>query len=149
MNSRLENRVATPRRKESRPIDVHVGQRIRERRSLLGVSRNDLAKSLGLSIQQIQKYESGDSTVSASRLYELAVLLDVSPSYFFENMPQSLPHNAEISKLGRDVTEANPQEIRQMATIYQHIQNPGLRHNLYELARAMARNLESNAQKQE
>jgi ribosome-binding protein aMBF1 (putative translation factor) len=65
------------------PIDVHVGSRIRLRRTLLGLSQERLADALGLTFQQVQKYERGANRVSSSRLYDLARTLDVSLPYFF------------------------------------------------------------------
>ena len=68
------------------PIDVHVGQRIRQRRVLLGMSQTDLAKAVGLTFQQVQKYERGANRTSASRLFEFAAILRVSIPHFFEEM---------------------------------------------------------------
>ncbi|MEO1311793.1 MAG: helix-turn-helix transcriptional regulator [Pseudomonadota bacterium] len=66
------------------PVDLHVGQRLRQRRSLLGMTQQKLALAVGIKFQQIQKYESGANRVSASRLFALAQALDVPVSYFFE-----------------------------------------------------------------
>ncbi len=66
------------------PVDLHVGQRLRQRRSLLGMTQQKLAVAVGIKFQQIQKYESGANRVSASRLFALAQALDVPVSYFFE-----------------------------------------------------------------
>ena len=68
------------------PIDVHVGARLAQRRALLGMSQMTMGKVVGLSFQQIQKYERGSNRISASRLYEFARVLDVPVSYFFEKM---------------------------------------------------------------
>ena len=68
------------------PIDVHVGNRVRLRRHLLGMSQEKLAKAVGLSFQQIQKYESGVNRVGASRLFHLGRALDVPVSFFFEDL---------------------------------------------------------------
>jgi len=66
------------------PIDVNVGRRIRQRRWMLGMTQQQLAQNVGIKFQQIQKYESGMNRVSASRLYEIALALDVPISFFFE-----------------------------------------------------------------
>ena len=71
------------------PIDVHVGARIRARRTLLGLSQERLGDALGLTFQQVQKYERGVNRVSASRLFDLARVLEVPISYFYEDMPDS------------------------------------------------------------
>jgi len=65
-------------------MDVHVGQRLRVRRSLLGLSQEKLADALGLTFQQVQKYERGSNRISAGRLYDLSTILDVPINYFFE-----------------------------------------------------------------
>jgi transcriptional regulator with XRE-family HTH domain len=71
------------------PVDIHVGQRIRQRRSLLGLSQETVAGGLGVSFQQVQKYERGTNRMSASRLFELANLFSVPVAYFFENIAAS------------------------------------------------------------
>lgn len=67
------------------PIDVHVGARVRLRRMILGISQEKLGRSLGLTFQQIQKYEKGANRIGASRLFDLSALLDVPIQYFFED----------------------------------------------------------------
>ncbi|AQU87732.1 transcriptional regulator [Komagataeibacter nataicola] len=71
----------------SNPVDVHVGNRIRLRRTLLGMSQERLGNALGLTFQQVQKYERGRNRVGASRLYDLACVLDVPVAFFFEGLP--------------------------------------------------------------
>ena len=68
------------------PIDVHVGSRVRMRRKLMGVSQEKLAEALGLTFQQVQKYERGVNRVSASKLFESANFLGVEVSYFFDGL---------------------------------------------------------------
>ncbi|MGB0440222.1 MAG: helix-turn-helix domain-containing protein, partial [Paracoccaceae bacterium] len=68
------------------PVDTHVGKRIRQRRWLVGMTQQQLAEKVGIKFQQIQKYEIGSNRVAASRLFELAQLFDVPPSYFFEGL---------------------------------------------------------------
>lgn len=70
----------------SHPVDVHVGKRLKQIRTLRRMSQTDVAKRLNLSFQQIQKYEIGSNRVAASRLFELSRILDVPTSYFFEGM---------------------------------------------------------------
>ena len=68
------------------PVDVHVGKRIRHRRWLVGMTQQQLAESVGIKFQQIQKYETGANRVSASRLWDIADALEVSVSFFFEGI---------------------------------------------------------------
>lgn len=69
-------------------VDRHVGERIRARRAMLGLTQEDLAKALGLSYQQVQKYETGGNRISAGRLYEIARLLDADVADFYEELEE-------------------------------------------------------------
>lgn len=71
------------------PVDAHVGRRLKQARTLRRLSQTDVARKLDLSFQQIQKYEIGSNRVAASRLYDLARILDVTPGYFFEGLEES------------------------------------------------------------
>src|SRR6476469_2603494 len=75
------------------PVDVHVGSRVRLRRTLLGMSQEKLGDALGLTFQQVQKYERGANRVGASRLYDLSRVLDVPIGFFFDDMPDALAAN--------------------------------------------------------
>ncbi len=70
------------------PVDVHVGKRIRHRRWLVGMTQQQLAESVGIKFQQIQKYETGMNRVSASRLWDIATSLSVPVSFFFEGLSE-------------------------------------------------------------
>ncbi|MEX0955290.1 MAG: helix-turn-helix transcriptional regulator [Rhizobiaceae bacterium] len=74
-------------KKKPNPIDVHVGSRIRLRRNMLGMSQEKLGEMLGITFQQIQKYEKGVNRVGASRLQAIASILSVPPAFFFEDAP--------------------------------------------------------------
>src|ERR1700740_3487963 len=86
----VEQLVGSDRESRPSPIDVHVGSRIRLRRTLLGMSQERLGEALGLTFQQVQKYERGVNRVGASRLFDLSRVLDVPISFFFDDMPESL-----------------------------------------------------------
>src|SRR5512134_3751494 len=68
------------------PVDIHVGSRVRLRRTLLGLSQEKLGEAVGLTFQQIQKYERGANRIGASRLFEFSRILDVPVSFFFDDM---------------------------------------------------------------
>src|SRR5271156_691645 len=70
------------------PLDIHIGQRLRLRRKMMGMSQDTLGKHIAVTFQQIQKYERGSNSVSARRLHELAGVLQVSPMYFYETYKQ-------------------------------------------------------------
>src|SRR5690606_38472899 len=83
------------------PIDVHVGNRVRMRRMLIGMSQEKLGEKLGLTFQQVQKYEKGSNRVSASRLHHMAQILNVPVQYFFDDLPEgtvSGEHNSGFSE---------------------------------------------------
>ena len=68
------------------PVDVHVGKRVREARAMKGMSQTALGNALGISFQQVQKYEKGNNRIGASRLWDISKVLDVSTAYFFEGL---------------------------------------------------------------
>lgn len=86
-----------------RKEDVHVGTRIRLRRHVLGMTQQDVAEKLGVKFQQLQKYETGANRVSASRLYDLSKVFDVSPSFFFEGLDHPVPAQELRSKTENDL----------------------------------------------
>lgn len=83
-------------------VDIHVGQRIRARRKELSVSQLALAEALGLTFQQVQKYERGSNRVSASKLWQAARTLRVPISYFYEGLPDDLATEAPVETAQRE-----------------------------------------------
>lgn len=110
------------------PIDVHVGQRIRQRRTLLGLSQTDLGAAIGLTFQQVQKYERGANRVSSSRLFDVARVLDMPLSWFFEEMPGEARAKSPARVMG--ATLAAPSESEK---------DPAMRRETLELVRAYYR----------
>jgi transcriptional regulator with XRE-family HTH domain len=91
--------VGAGKESRPRPIDVHVGSRIRLRRTLLGMSQERLGEALGLTFQQVQKYETGVNRVSASRLFDLSRVLDVPIGFFFDDVPDVVLSRRETLEL--------------------------------------------------
>jgi transcriptional regulator with XRE-family HTH domain len=128
------------------PIDLHVGRRMRQRRTLLGLSQERLAESLGLTFQQVQKYERGANRVSASRLYELGRVLEVPIGYFFEDLPVDMPRKVRDHMQGAIALEGAAQradpltrrETLELVRAYYRIREPKVRRRLFEMARALA-----------
>lgn len=118
-------------RAQIHPVDRQVGKRIRQRRWVLDVTQQELAEAVEVKFQQIQKYETGQNRVSASRLWEISVALRVSPAYFFEGMdvggmtepagPASKEEAQLLRLFGRLPTEQ--QEV--MFKLMQSIADPG------------------------
>lgn len=91
------------------PIDVHVGQRIRRRRWMLGMTQQQLGTAVGIKFQQIQKYETGMNRVSASRLYDIAQALEVPVAFFFDGVNTNEEGEVMVSSDASemDMTPAN------------------------------------------
>jgi len=88
------------------PVDVHVGRKLKQIRTLRRFSQTDVATRLGLSFQQIQKYEIGSNRIAASRLFELAQIFDVSPAYFFEGLHNSDTADSDSRDTGMEIVNA-------------------------------------------
>lgn len=129
------------------PIDVHVGSRIRLRRTLLGMSQERLGDQLGLTFQQVQKYERGVNRVGASRLFDLARVLDVPISFFFDDMPDALAGSMgggsrralgmadAQDTLGDDTMTRR--ETLELVRAYYRISDPNQRKKVLDLVKAM------------
>jgi transcriptional regulator with XRE-family HTH domain len=111
------------------PVDVHVGMRTRQRRSLLGMSQTALGKAVALTFQQVQKYERGSNRISSSRLYEFARVLDVPVSYFFEEMPSHV-------RAGRPASGRGRKSFGEPATPFEQDKDPLIKRETLELVRA-------------
>jgi len=132
------------------PIDVHVGKRLRLRRTLLGMSQERLGELLGLTFQQVQKYERGVNRIGSSRLYELGQILDVPVSFFFDDMVGTrLPSRVHGALPGLAEESANFQrnldgtlllerrETLELVRAYYRISDSQVRKRLFELAKAL------------
>lgn len=132
------------------PVDVHVGARIRLRRTLLGMSQEKLGDALGLTFQQVQKYERGANRVGASRLYDLSRVLDVPIGFFYDDMPDKLAgmHGSGHSTYatggfaerqdGFGTDEAlNRRETLELVRAYYRITEPSVRKRVFELIKSM------------
>jgi transcriptional regulator with XRE-family HTH domain len=118
------------------PIDVHVGKRIRQRRLLLGMNQEALANGLGLTFQQVQKYEHGANRVSASRLSAMADVLGVPISYFFANL-LSAGVAVSVEDTARREQLEQPETI-QLVRLYYAIPDPSVRRQFLDLVKAVA-----------
>ena len=131
----------------SDPIDVHVGSRVRLRRTLLGLSQERLGEAVGLTFQQIQKYERGANRIGASRMYDLAHVLDVPVSFFFDDMPDDVKQRdaAPVAVAEDDeVASAEPNPLNRRETLelvraYYRISSARVRKRMFELVKAVAR----------
>lgn len=130
-------------------VDGHVGQRIRQRRAILGLTQEKLAEALGLTFQQVQKYEKGVNRVGASRLFDLARVLEVPIGFFFEGL---LPDDDAGGDSQADIPTMPmsdvglKRETLDLIRAYNSIRDPIVRRRVYDLARALAESCPPPAQ---
>ena len=132
------------------PVDVHVGMRLRMQRNLIGLSQEQLGQSLGLTFQQIQKYERGRNRMGSSRLFQIANTLSVPVAYFFEGLPSVMRQRTQLPVA--DQSQAQPDNMAQqddydilrrretleLVRAYYRIQDIKQRRKIYELVRSMS-----------
>ena len=127
------------------PVDVHVGARVRLRRTLLGMSQECLGDMVGLTFQQIQKYERGANRIGASRIYELSRILDVPVSFFFDDMPREFNSHAGRFAAGMGGTyqsEDDPlarRETLELGRADYKITDPKVRKKVFELVKTLGK----------
>ena len=124
------------------PVDVHVGGRLRLRRTLMGVSQEKLGDSVGLTFQQIQKYERGSNRIGCSRAYEFSQVLGVPVSFFFDDMPEELKTHEGRFEAGvrdKDQPDTNPMATRENLELVRScmsIVSPPLKKAIYSMVKA-------------
>lgn len=109
------------------PVDIHVGERVRARRLLAGLSQDAFAKKLNITFQQVQKYEKGTNRISASRLYKMATILNVPIDYFFEDLGQAT------------LPEAMRREGLELVRAFNKVEEPRTRKQILSLLSSLAR----------
>ena len=139
--------------RQAHPVDVHVGGRVRLRRVFLGYSQEKLANALGLTFQQIQKYERGANRISASKLYELSRILSVPVTYFFEGVESdseggsSTAEDSSSAGTGgihsSDPDFTNQRETLQLISSYYRIPDAKVRAEVLSLLKTLGRSSDS------
>ncbi len=127
--------VATPN-----PIDIHVGSRLRQRRTMLGMNQAGLGKMLDLSFQQIQKYERGTNRIGASRLFQLSRILDVPIDFFFEGVPKDgAPRESGSKATAETADPRSKRETLELVRAFTKIPDQAVRKRLLEVAKAISK----------
>ncbi len=129
------------------PVDTHVGSKVKSRRLMLGLSQEELAKSIGLTFQQVQKYERGTNRISVSRLADISKALKVSMDYFLDGCAVVTVGGKKIAIKGVSDTpqaqlEPDPmtkRDVLELIRAYEQIGTPALKKQLLEMAKAMAK----------
>lgn len=143
VTNRPKRKAGRPRIGKPHPIDVHVGTRVRLRRTLLGMSQEKLGEAIGLTFQQVQKYERGANRIGASRLFDLSRILDVPVSFFFDDAPETdlesyryegveeEPHLIELDPMAK-------KETLDLVRAYYKVPDASVRKRLFELTKSLA-----------
>jgi len=129
------------------PVDTHVGAKVKSRRLMLGLSQEELAKSIGLTFQQVQKYERGTNRISVSRLSDISKALKVSMDYFLEGCAAAAAGGRKMAMKGVSDTpqallEPDPmtkRDVLELVRAYEQIGTPALKKQLLEMAKTMAK----------
>ncbi len=138
----------TPTFSNPKPVDLHVGNRLRMRRTLLGLSQEKLGEAIGLTFQQVQKYERGLNRIGASRLWDISKILDVPISFFFEDMDNtaSIKHQIPyVPGLAEDKAPFNYDPMSKKETIelvraFYSIKDPAVAKKVLDLLKTLAGN---------
>jgi transcriptional regulator with XRE-family HTH domain len=129
-------------KKKPNPIDTHVGSRIRLRRNMLGMSQEKLGENLGITFQQIQKYEKGTNRVGASRLQAIASILSVPVSFFFEDAPGqdgvTRSGFAEDNSMALAAEFCSTPEGLQLNRAFVKVADPKVRRRIIDLVKSLA-----------
>ncbi len=148
VDAEIADRVEKEHR--SSPIDAHVGSRVRLRRTLLGMSQEKLGEALGLTFQQIQKYERGVNRIGASRLFDLARVLDVPIGFFFDDMPGAnggsspsmlrtrMSSGFAEQQEGFEDDTLHKRETLELVRAYYRINEPAVRKRVFDLIKSLA-----------
>jgi len=131
-------------KKSPNPIDVHVGSRVRLRRMLVGYSQDKLGEELGLTFQQIQKYEKGANRIGASRLWQIGKILGVPVQFFYEGMSDADAGSAHAAGFAEE--DATPlfmdfissSEGMQLNKYFPQITDPAVRKKILDLVKSLA-----------
>ncbi len=124
-------------------VDVHVGKRLRLRRTILGLSQEAIGNAIGVTFQQVQKYERGVNRMGASRLFEFSKILSVPVSYFFEEMDKHAGHASPIAGVAEETQgfeheKMSSRETLEMMRSYYRIGDQVARKRIFELIKALA-----------
>lgn len=125
------------------PVDVHVGKRLRQKRTILGMSQEALGNAIGVTFQQIQKYERGANRMGSSRLFDFSKILSVPVSYFFDDYSDETGSTlvsgmAESDTPGFEHEQLTSRETLEMMRAYYKIKSPTVRKRLFELVKSVA-----------
>ncbi|MDR1334577.1 MAG: helix-turn-helix domain-containing protein [Holosporaceae bacterium] len=134
----MANYSTTSKRSVQSDLDTYIGKRVKSRRSLLGISQEKLGNYLGITFQQIQKYEKGVNRISASSLYNIANVLSVDWSYFVDGYGESFQLNEEGSPVYETNHSLKKKEVEELLHHYGKIADEQIREKIVEMVKALS-----------
>ena len=129
------------------PIDIHVGKRLKQRRLLLAMSQEKLADAIGITFQQIQKYENGSNRVGASRLFQIGQVLEAPVSYFFDEYSATSKRDVMLAQVAEETPHLKSDLMSRKETLnliraYYSIKNTRVRKKMMEMLRSLGEDME-------
>ncbi len=123
------------------PVDTHVGGRVRQRREMCGLPQKELARQLGISFQQVQKYESGANRISASKLWQLCEVLDTAPEHFFEGLERARGRGRRpaAAALAEPTDGRSARQVLDLNQAFQKIADLRVRRQIVQVVKALTR----------
>lgn len=121
------------------PVDTHVGRQMRARRELRGLPQKELARQLGISFQQVQKYESGANRISASKMWQLCDVLDVEPGYFFDGLDARRRGRGTDAVLEPQQDGRSARQVLDLNQAFKQIEDARVRRQVVQLVKALTR----------
>ncbi|MEL3891776.1 helix-turn-helix transcriptional regulator [Ferrovibrio sp. MS7] len=138
--------MSKPPKTSPNPHDILVGARLREARTLAGMSQTVLGQAVGITFQQIQKYEKGLNRIGASRLMQFSNILNVTPSFFFEDIKGNSPlgpvDSSDQNETRFDYGDASRRQALELVRYFGRIPSADLRATIFELVKTAAKNLQ-------
>jgi transcriptional regulator with XRE-family HTH domain len=125
-------------KKQANPIDAQVGNRVRLRRMLIGMSQEKLGEALGLTFQQVQKYEKGVNRIGAGRLFQVARILGVPVTYFYEDVPSGVPGLSDGVASPPVIEFLASSDGLQLSLAFMRIKEPKVRRRVLDLVKSLA-----------
>ncbi len=120
------------------PVDIHVGRRMRQQRELCGLTQIELARRLGLSFQQVQKYETGANRISSSKMWQICEVLDTTPGYFFEGLGGKRRSKGDDA-LGVPQDGRIARQVLDLNKAFKQIDDTRVRRQVVQLVKSLAR----------
>ncbi len=122
------------------PVDIHVGRRMRQQRELCGLTQVELARQLGLSFQQVQKYETGANRISSSRMWQVCKVLDMTPEHFFEGLEGKKQRGRRPRGIAEELQDGpSARQVLDLNKAFKQIDDTRVQRQIVQVVKSIAR----------